>query len=296
MTLPEAARSPLARATVDAETHVLGTPGMVLRDAVMDVRPAVPGRRSQAEASPLLGPTLRQGIAPRPSKLAAPPAMAPVLHAQPHAAAGVASLSGSEEGPGASSPSDFDRGMSEGLARAQAEKDRWSQDVMARAKQELDARTERMRKELTSEAQQAYQAKIQLLDRMLGSLPEQIAQRIDAAEDDMLSLCFATVCRVLGQAFIEPSFVQRHLRQAIADHQSGPLTAVHLHPQDLAKLRQDPEALPTALTRPELQWVETPGMTSGGCLLQSPDGALDARLETQMKAFAELLIESRSAA
>jgi len=167
---------------------------------------------------------------------------------------------------------------------------------MARAKQELDARTERMRKELTSEAQQAYQAKIQLLDRMLESLPEQIAQRVAAAEDDMLSLCFATVCRVLGQAFIEPSFVQRHLRQAIADYQGGPITAVHLHPQDLVKLRQHPEALPTTLTRPEIQWIEAPGMTSGGCLLQSADGALDARLETQMKAFAELLSESRSAA
>jgi flagellar assembly protein FliH len=116
------------------------------------------------------------------------------------------------------------RGHEEGLAKGLAEgRERAAEDARQAAAQaeqqavrELDARAERLTQELQKQAQAAVGARVQALNSLIDGLPPQIEARLSAAEDDMLALCFETVCRVLGEATVQPGLVRAQLAQAMS--------------------------------------------------------------------------------
>lgn len=196
-----------------------------------------------------------------------------------------------------------DRGYEDGLARGLAEGRRLAADEARKAsehatraaEQELAERSEKLKHELTRQAQLAYRARVQNLMQILEKLPGQIEERLRAAEDDMLALSFEAVCRILGDQAVTVEGLRLQLRQAVQAQRNRRLVAVHVHPEDLATLRADSGMEATDLAPADVQWVADPSIVLGGCILQSPEGALDARLEVQLGSLRELLLRSRAA-
>ncbi|MGN8064556.1 FliH/SctL family protein [Ralstonia sp. 22111] len=142
-------------------------------------------------------------------------------------------------------------------------------------------------------AAQAVEGRLEQLDRLLSAMPEAILQRLDESEDEMVALCFEVICRVIGDRAADPKVVQDMIQNNVR-RTSTRLVAVHVHPADLERLRSDAE-LNTWIVRRSAQqgvpvdWIADDRVELGGCILQSPQGSLDARLEAQLESVREIL-------
>jgi flagellar assembly protein FliH len=161
---------------------------------------------------------------------------------------------------------------------------------------------------LSAEAREAIAQRIDRLDQWLLELPRQLqrslAQQLEEAEDDMVSLCHGVVCRILGEHAMAPAQIAAAVRRAIVEccGESGRqragqrLVAVHVNPDDLALLEGDAEFA---------GWCERQGIAGmalradalielGGCIVHGSQGSLDARLETQLRALHAALRQERA--
>lgn len=151
------------------------------------------------------------------------------------------------------------------------------------------------------------------LDRLLASLPGQITARLHACEDDMVALCHAIVCRILGDTLAQGDGTARLVRAAVTAciGERAPaagdamLTAIHVHPRDLVHLCADESLAAWLAPRlaggasahdADVPWVADESVELGGCIVRSTEGSLDARLATQLTALTQWLARAHGAA
>ncbi|TWD85736.1 flagellar assembly protein FliH [Variovorax beijingensis] len=190
----------------------------------------------------------------------------------------------------------FAKGATEGRERGGEESRLLAAEAAEKASRDLQDHAERITRELRQQAQAAYQAQVQVLDGLIAALPPKIEARLAASEDDMLALCFEVVCRTLGGSVAQPEAVRAQLMQAMDRLRSRKLVAIHMHPDDLAMLQQGQNLSQGLPGGADVQWVASADVALGGCILQSPEGGLDARFESQLAALRELLLQTRAAA
>jgi flagellar assembly protein FliH len=181
------------------------------------------------------------------------------------------------------------------------------------ARGQLEGRAEGLRKGL-EEARQAMESEARasraaaaerssLIEGVLEKLTGQVAGALATAEADMVSLCHLVVCRLLGEQLVTAEGVAGRVRQAIREHLGDVSEAlavaaftVHLHPRDLDLLREAPQLASwldgSAPGAGAPRWVADPEVPRGGCLITSADGTLDARLESQLEALRQLLVDA----
>lgn len=164
---------------------------------------------------------------------------------------------------------------------------------------------EEIERELRS-AREAMSARLKRVDELLAGLASEVERRLASVEDEMVALCHAVVCRILGEQLLTPEGVSGCVRQALSEvsaRSSLDATAkgrvlVHLNPRDLSTMERDEalglwmrqcEALPVGV-----RWVADQQIDLGGCVIRSAEGSLDARLETQMAALRQVLLNGNS--
>jgi flagellar assembly protein FliH len=147
---------------------------------------------------------------------------------------------------------------------------------------------------------EATAARLAQLDRLLAALPVELGRRLDESEDDMVALCHAVVCRILGDELVTRDGVGHLVRQAIRESAPSGFggghgqLAIHVHPRDRAALESEPSLaawLRQHASAGAVQWVSDEHVELGGCVVRSADGALDARLETQLATLRGLLAD-----
>lgn len=275
---------------------------IVLRDVVMQGQVALarPGERHAGALQPRQqGPSLvpmQAGHRAHPSQLAGAP-----LDSEELKVAGSTMQASAAQVEEEARRRGYEDGLAKGLAegRERAAEDARQAAVEAehKAARDLEARAERLTQELQKQAQAVVEARVQALNGLIDGLPPRIEARLSDAEDDMLALCFEAVCRMLGEAAAQPGLVRMQLAQAMSRLRSRRLVAVHLHPDDLVALQKTQDAAASALPGGEdVQWIASTEVALGGCILQSPEGGLDARFETQLHALRDLLLQSRALA
>jgi flagellar assembly protein FliH len=268
---------------------------IILRDVVMQGRVAL--ARPQDRARQQGGIVERQAVSSPPSvsspglaHLPASRRAEPAVPAQPALADEVrieeeARQRGYEEG--------FAKGSIEGRARGDEEARQRAAQAAEKASREFEEHAQRLTRELKQEALAGYQARVRVLDGLIAALPPGIEARLAAAEDDMLALCFEIVCRVLGESVVRPEALRAQLAKAMQELRGRKLAAIHMHPADLALLQEEGRE---SWASGGVQWIASTDVELGGCILQSPEGGLDARFETQLNALRESLLQTRAAA
>ena len=136
-----------------------------------------------------------------------------------------------------------------------------------------------------AEAVLPLQAQRERLQEIARRAQETPAAVLAAAEDDMVALCYETLCRLIGASGVGPDAVRAQLAQLVVLH-GGTEVVLHVHPQDAQLLERS--------TRGQARWVADPEVALGGCILKSSRGALDARLETMLAACKATLLETRA--
>lgn len=180
-------------------------------------------------------------------------------------------------------------------ARWLRQRDQLLAEIRQQAIAEAGAEIQRVRDELHRQAEAAVQQHVRAIDELARSLAAEIERRLEASEDDLVALAHDMFCRVLGAHALTPEALRSQLQEALRGLRQGPLVAVRLHPDDLETLRASGGLGIGGDPPGEVQWIASQDVPLGGCILQSPEGGLDARLESQFEALRETLIRARAA-
>jgi flagellar assembly protein FliH len=188
----------------------------------------------------------------------------------------------------------FEAGVEQGRVAAAAEATR---SAMNAAEREIELRVNRLREDLARQMREAgeqqFRERTRALDALLEMLPTRIDARVAAVEDELAATCFEVVSRILGEVAPRPEAVQAQVARATARLRGRQANAIRLHPDDLAAL-QKTGAIPSDAAQSAVRWIADPGIGLGGCLIESADGGLDARIETQLAILREALAGTRA--
>lgn len=145
-----------------------------------------------------------------------------------------------------------------------------------------------------AELQRTLAERVRQLDALLAAVPAQVAQRLEQCEPEMLGLCFDALAQVLGQSGSEGA--RALVRQALAQSRARGSVTVRVHPRDLEAVRGDASLASAAGPESQVHWLADERVQLGGCVIASPEGGLDARLETQLARLAALLAAAQGEA
>jgi flagellar assembly protein FliH len=182
-------------------------------------------------------------------------------------------IQGQEEGSRLGREEGFSNGRQEGFAAAEKESLQSVQKAIDAAQAELRKR----------EAQ---------LVSLLEGVPARIADCLARAEDDMVALTHESVCSILGSTAVSPDGVRQVVQRAMAQLRSSGQVVIRLHPADYQVFADAASLLPGR----DVSCVSDGQVILGGCVIDYPQGTLDARLETQLRQFTDLLLRIRNSA
>lgn len=117
------------------------------------------------------------------------------------------------------------------------------------------------------------------------------------ARRDVLELALRLTEKIVHRVVqVDPRIIESQFTAALA-HVLGPYdVVVHLHPEDRGTLT---EAVPRVMAQAgrfkSIELVEDAAIQRGGCVVTYGQGAVDARLETQLCRMVELLLPSAAA-
>jgi flagellar assembly protein FliH len=163
----------------------------------------------------------------------------------------------------------FESGRAEGLSKGEED----AREQTARAE-------EATRREAAGALAEGARRIEQLLQSLLAATEDQRA----IAEEDLVALGFESLCRVLGREAASAESLRSVVRHLLAAQGARVQLEVHVHPDDMA-------LLPAA--QDNWRWVADESVQLGGVILRSPQGSLDARLEVQLAALREALVNTR---
>lgn len=150
------------------------------------------------------------------------------------------------------------------------------------------AELEQVRAALLEEAAAEAKSRTERIERLLSDIESQAVRALWDAEDDLVALAHDVICRMLGSEALTPETIRAGVKSRLAQHGQRTRLAVHVHPDDILALQD------SAGEGDDWRWVSDRSVQLGGVILRSPDGSLDARLETQLAALKEALLLARA--
>ncbi|ATQ74322.1 hypothetical protein CR152_07225 [Massilia violaceinigra] len=141
-----------------------------------------------------------------------------------------------------------------------------------------------------AEGRQLLQAQVSRVKSLALQLVQAKPALVEQAEDDIVELAFAALCRILGERAASRDTLMQVVREAAAATREREHVGIRLHPDDLALLRQGEDG-----PEPHVRYSADATIALGGCIVDSSTGTLDARLETQIERLRATLVAVRAA-
>lgn len=132
------------------------------------------------------------------------------------------------------------------------------------------------------------------MQRLLDSLADKYAGEIAQLDDAIVEIIFSALRKILGEILIEPEAVVASVKQAIKHIIQRDKLVVHISETDMRLLRQLPGATRDLIADRQVELVSDDRVTLGGCIVQTDNGSLDARIEVQLQQLRDRLLQIAS--
>jgi len=167
---------------------------------------------------------------------------------------------------------------------------------------ELDAQRHEAHETGSREGREAGLAKVlserasqlQALATVVRSSRTRLEEGIEDLADVGAEIVFEAVCKVLGRALAEREGVIAAAREAVRRARDRSRLIVRVSPADFDVIRQNRDEILEGLEAGHVEIAADDRVELGGCLLETPSGNLDSRLEVQLANLRRTLLEARS--
>ncbi|MTV41457.1 FliH/SctL family protein [Duganella radicis] len=268
-------------------------------------------------ASPPSAPVASPVIAPPPSAPVAPPVITPPPPPAPVAPPVITPPP--PPAPVAPQPSDLQRQAvlldeqaealrlrAQALTTAEAELDQ-RQAELERREQQLQAGQRELAEEAAAikadaerrglaqgqqqgerEAQEAVRGQVERLSGVVRALQQSKRTLLEENQDMLVEIAFAAVCRVLGTQLVSRDGIAAMVGGLVDGEHALDRITVRLHLRDAELMTAE-----AGDADPRLMFQADAGIELGGCIVDSPRGTLDARLELQLHQLRAALADVR---
>jgi flagellar assembly protein FliH len=145
-----------------------------------------------------------------------------------------------------------------------------------------------------AEAEEAYRGKLAKLDALSASLESERVGFFDRIEPELVRLSVSIAEKVIGQELeLRPEIVVGVVRSAVKRLRDREHLRVSVNPGDIERVKEAREDLISAVDGVRtMDIVEDRRVGAGGCVIESPSGTLDARIQTQIDEISRALGEA----
>jgi flagellar assembly protein FliH len=122
-------------------------------------------------------------------------------------------------------------------------------------------------------------------DALITRLHAEFDASLRQMEESIVSMALILARSVITEtALVEKSVVIEQARKAIAAVSGAPHIKIRLHPADITALKAAGSSIiAEPLSAPEITIAEDDLIEPGGCIVESPIGAIDAQISTQIE-------------
>jgi flagellar assembly protein FliH len=179
-------------------------------------------------------------------------------------------------------------GLCQGLADAQVQLEKTIDKAVQEAVQKLESHAAAQAQTQAAE----HAARLRRLDELMRDVQEAMLQRFDQLEIEATALAHEAVCKLIGATFVQAPAIAQIIQHAIAQWRGGTLLRVRLNARDLQSLSEHPAGQALMSRHLGVQWVADPKADFAGCVLDTDQGTLDARLDTQLAQLRALWVST----
>jgi flagellar assembly protein FliH len=118
-------------------------------------------------------------------------------------------------------------------------------------------------------------------------------EQLRSSEATAIDIAFAALCRLVGETHADRSMITASVQTVLSGIPASSSGSIHVRTSDLPIL-QELMAHPDMSLWSGWRLVPDPSIRAGGCIVRTPRGDFDGRLEAQLDALATLLEPRRS--
>jgi flagellar assembly protein FliH len=144
-----------------------------------------------------------------------------------------------------------------------------------------------------AEAQQQYSDSVARLERVVAMLGESLHKGIDGLTEIGADVVFEAVTKIIGRSYIDRSGVTDVVKEVIRQAKDRSRLLIRVNPDDYRELMGEREPLVEGLNAQHVEFAADDRVELGGCLLETPSGNLDGRLEVQLQQLRDTLLSAR---
>lgn len=176
------------------------------------------------------------------------------------------------------------------------------EEYEARFSQELDEQRSQARdegyaeglKQGHKEGKEEYVERLQQVDSFFIEARDAVERNLDSMTDTAVEIVFEAVSRILGEQFLEKAGAEAVVREVIRQTKERARLVVRVSPLDFEALSLSRAELVDGLNTGHVELVADDLVELGGCVLETPSGSLDGRLELQLQRLRETLLNARA--
>jgi len=144
-----------------------------------------------------------------------------------------------------------------------------------------------------AEAQQQYASSIAGLERVVAMLGDSLDEGIDGLTEIGAEVVFEAVVKIIGRSYIDRSGVTDVVKEVIRQAKDRSRLLIRVNPADYRDLMTERDSLAEGLNVQHIEFAADDRVDLGGCLLETPSGNLDGRLEVQLQQLRDTLMSAR---
>jgi len=165
--------------------------------------------------------------------------------------------------------------------------------VKARAQAFEDA-AEQGKSEGREQGAAEYAEQLASLAALIASARKSLDQGIDGVADIAVEIVYEAVAKIIGEHMTERDGVLAAVREVMHKAKERSRLVARVAPHDFEILNGDRSRLIEGLNVGEVEVVADERVRMGGCLLETPAGNLDGRLEIQLGQLRDVLLSARA--
>ena len=145
--------------------------------------------------------------------------------------------------------------------------------------------------EARRESHAAVEERLKVVEGLILDIGSARNKVLTEAQQDILSLSMAVAARLIHKEVAESEIIRQTVVEAIKTASDRQSVKIRLNPQEVGMIESfRKELLEEVRGLKQVELLEDPEIIPGGCIAETPDGSVDARMDRQMEEIRRILM------